>query len=312
MNITTQKVLLDEHERIGERRLELSGILEGKDDRLATIIGPCSMQLGTDHVYEARSLTRSLISTTDSGIVPVVRLPVWKPRTNDEDWHGLDESEPDAAMYQLAHSVRQGTPVAIEVGNAEHVRTYGSLLTAMWIGARTHDRPKKEIQKLIAACGVIAADIPLLVKNDMNGGSVRALKLIEKIREVRSYSTDVPAPVAMIFRGGASITTESEWEEAVLQSSQAAKGSLIVDTAHGSETVHDHNAKKSVEGQIRALKHLRGMVSDGLALSGVMVEASDVVVTLPERETDPNIPTNVAKRLIREIEKERTENNRKQ
>jgi anthranilate/para-aminobenzoate synthase component I len=50
------------------------------------------------------------------------------------------------------------------------------------------------------------------------------------------------------------------------------------------------------------------MVSDGLALSGVMVEASDVVVTLPERETDPNIPTNVAKRLIREIEKERTEN----
>jgi len=149
MNQTTHKVVLDNTERIEQQRDRISRIMRREDAALLSIMGPCSLQLGATHIREAEHINRCMTRTSGEELMHVSRLPTWKPRTNDDDWHGIEETEPDQAMHQIARAVRRGVPVTLEVGNAGHVTKYRNLLSMMWIGSRSHDLSGAQHTRLI-------------------------------------------------------------------------------------------------------------------------------------------------------------------
>ncbi len=270
-----------------------------EDQRMLVIAGPCSDQLGTETSYEGELLS----ALSDDNVLVIHRRPVWKPRTDPTSWKGIDQTEPILAAMQLAAASQGSVPTAIELGEVEHQR-YIENISFGWIGARSIG------STALSSMMIGNPGLPAGIKNDLSGDIEPALETINHVVEGRRrVGGDCAAPVWLINRGGGATTPET-WEEAIRLSVDRTKhhkaAGLIIDLAHGGEQAHAPNAdmSKTIEGQIAAFDHVLEMldqaVEDRFEPAGIMLEASDVN-PLAHRQTDPNMPLDVAITKIEEL-----------
>lgn len=277
-------------------RKEVSDILNGihPDKQMVAIIGPCSAHEATvDQIAEEGERIRALQSELGS-IALIHRMPVWKPRSRAEDWHGLETTSPEAASSLLQSEAAKGGRVAIEVALPEHMPRYKESLTLGWTGSRNVDNRQQLID--------MSMEDPLLpmgVKNGMSGRIDDSMKLAADIMMVRSAAVQETAPAVVIFRGGEELRTPIEVQRAYIAALARTAGNLIYDTAHGTEMAHDPRGgfKKSVPGQVASMNMAIDLAEQNIVPRGIMIEASDT-----ESRTDPNMPLDIAMNGLRRLD----------
>lgn len=271
-----------------ERQRALVGdCLTGRTAGLVAVIGPCAMTLERsiidvegDRLYQAQQ--------EQSGLITLHRMPPWKPRSNPNDWHGL-ESEPDtvvAAYETIAARAAATGNVAIEIGHIPHIARYGRRIALGWSGSRN-----AEDDALIEALATHDHTLPIGVKNGMDGTIGGALAHVDRINELRG-DQGMAAPAVLIYRGGTNAKTPQAWERGYRAALEATDGRMVLDTAHGGEMAFDPkgNYGKSVAGQEACLDRVLAIAArHGEMPAGLIMEASEA-----HSPTDPVMPQRVA------------------
>lgn len=174
MEVKARFPLDDGMEEIKRKRdMEIRNIMEGKDERLLLIIGPCSAD-SEKPVLEYLHRLKDLQKKVEDQIFIVPRLYTGKPRTSGDDYMGMihqpDPSEkPD--MLKGISNVRKlylqvlretGFTCADEMLYPDNYRYYNDLLSYVSVGARSVE----DQQHRLTASGL---NIPVGMKNPLNG-----------------------------------------------------------------------------------------------------------------------------------------------
>ncbi|XQU09103.1 3-deoxy-7-phosphoheptulonate synthase [Halomonas sp. LY9] len=132
--------------QIDQQRQAVQRILNGQDDRLLVVVGPCSIH-DPDAALEYADRLAALSDEISEQVLPVMRVYVEKPRTT-VGWKGL-AYDPDldgsgdmprgiALSRELMHAVAsRGLPVATELLQPMLAPYLDDLLSWVAIGART-------------------------------------------------------------------------------------------------------------------------------------------------------------------------------
>ena len=265
---------------IAARRTRVSDMLGGHSAGLLVVIGPCAMTQ-TETILRREARQMSGLADEDLDIEGLYREPEWKPRTNDEDWHGLITTEPEAAYRTLHEHAGTYANVAIEISaDPRHLERNSDLVTLAWKGGRND--VKGELTEGLA---LRDPTLPVAVKNGLNGEIDRALTDVERIETLRD---GMGARAILLFRGGNNAQNLDAWEEQYLQAHARTNGRLLVDWAHGGEQAGDprRKFKKSQLGQIACMLRTIDIAQrTGKTPVGIFSEASDAY-----SPTDPTIP----------------------
>ena len=170
--------------RVEQARATLRALLDGRDDRLLVIVGPCSLHDHASAIEYARRL-HDLAQRTDDELVLVMRCYLEKPRTR-LGWKGLvndprlDGSFDIERGLGLAHTIllditKVGLPCASELLDPISVRYVEDLLAWGGIGARTcESQPHRELASDLPA--------PVGIKNATHGDPASAIDAIHVAR----------------------------------------------------------------------------------------------------------------------------------
>jgi len=268
---------------IQKTRKKIRDILNGKDDRLLIIIGPCSIHDPSAAIeYASRLLEQRKKYAGELEIV--MRVYFEKPRTT-VGWKGLindpylDESYRideglRVARHLLMEINRLGMPAGSEFLDVISPQYIGDLISWGAIGARTTE---SQIHRELAS-GLSA---PIGFKNGTDGNIKIATDAIQsaskghhflsvhKNGQVAIVETKGNADCHVILRGGKAPNYDEESVNKACAELEAAKlnPSLMVDCSHA-------NSSKQHERQIEVAKDIAAQLAKGSKkIFGVMVES---------------------------------------
>jgi 3-deoxy-7-phosphoheptulonate synthase len=267
----------------GARRA-LQGILHGRDDRLAVVIGPCSIHdAGAARDYAerlARERTR-----LGHALEVVMRVYFEKPRTT-VGWKGLI-NDPDLdgrfrinTGLRLARSLlldinELGLPAGCEFLDIITPQYIADLVAWGAIGARTTE---SQVHRELAS----GLSCPIGFKNGTDGNmrvavdAVRAAShphhFLAVTKQGRSAiaATSGNADCHVILRGGRTPNHDAQGVEAACREMTAAgvHTRLMIDASHG-------NSGKCPERQPAVIETIAGQIEAGdRRIGGVMVESN--------------------------------------
>ncbi len=166
-------VTLKVSEDVGKKRLEIMNVFEGKSDRLALIIGPCSADR-EDSVLDYLCRLKKLSDKVEEKILIIPRVYTNKPRTTGEGYKGLlHQPDPNAKpdMFQGIIATRRMHMRAVEETGfscADEMLYPGSykylddLLGYVAVGARSVENQEHRL----TASGI---EVPVGMKNPTSG-----------------------------------------------------------------------------------------------------------------------------------------------
>lgn len=275
----------EEQERVAAHRRAICRVLQGEDDRLVVIVGPCSIH---DPVAALDYATRLHAATAplDDALLIVMRVYFEKPRTvvgwkgliNDP---GLDNSFQINKGLRIARTllrdvVRLGLPTATEFLDTITPQFIADLLAWAAIGARTTE---SQVHRELAS----GLSMPVGFKNGTGGNITLAVDAVRAARVPHWFPSVTKQGVAAIFatkgndtghiilRGGARTGpnyTETHVREAqALLEKEGLPPRLMVDCSHG-------NSCKNHLRQIDVAADLATQIRNGNhGLCGVMLES---------------------------------------
>ena len=268
---------------IGSTRESIRRILNGQDDRLLVVMGPCSIHDPLAALEYARKL--KVERARHAGTLEVVmRVYFEKPRTT-VGWKGLindpylDESYRIHEGLRIARQLlvdinRLGVPAASEFLDVISPQYIGDLIAWGAIGARTTE---SQVHRELAS-GLSA---PVGFKNGTDGNLKIAIDAIQaaskphhflsvhKNGQVAIVETKGNKDCHVILRGGKTPNYDAASVAAACKEIEAAKlpCRLMVDFSHA-------NANKQHERQIEVARDVAAQVAAGTrCIFGVMVES---------------------------------------
>jgi 3-deoxy-7-phosphoheptulonate synthase len=268
---------------VGETRRRIRHIMQGKDDRLLVIMGPCSIHDPAAALEYARKLKEQRDHYADT-LEIVMRVYFEKPRTT-VGWKGLindsylDESYRIDEGLRIARQLlleinRAGMPAGSEFLDVISPQYIGDLISWGAIGARTTEsQVHRELSSGISA--------PIGFKNGTDGNIRIATDAIQaaarphhflsvhKNGQVAIVETKGNKDCHVILRGGKAPNYDSASVDAACKDLEAAKlpANLMVDCSHA-------NSSKQHEKQIDVARDIAGQISGGSKrIFGVMVES---------------------------------------
>jgi len=171
-------------EKVYESRRAIEAILDGKDDRLLVVVGPCSIH-DTRAALEYASKLKPIADALADALLIVMRVYFEKPRTvvgwkgliNDPD---LDESYHinkglRLARQLLADILELGVPASTEFLDTTFGQFYADLISWGAIGARTAE---SQIHRELAS----GLSMPVGIKNRTDGNVQVAVDAIQAAR----------------------------------------------------------------------------------------------------------------------------------
>ena len=268
---------------IGETRQSIRNIMQGRDDRLLVIIGPCSIHDPAAALEYARRL-KPLREKYKGTLEVVMRVYFEKPRTT-VGWKGLindpymDESYRIDEGLRIARQLlidinRLGMPAGSEFLDVISPQYIGDLIAWGAIGARTTE---SQVHRELAS-GLSA---PIGFKNGTDGNIRIATDAIQaaarphhflsvhKNGQVAIVETKGNADCHVILRGGKAPNYDAASVAAACKDLEAAKlpATLMVDCSHA-------NSSKQHERQIDVARDIADQIAaGGRSVFGVMVES---------------------------------------
>lgn len=268
---------------VGDTRKRIRHIMQGEDDRLLVIIGPCSIHDPAAALEYARRL-KAERERHASELEVVMRVYFEKPRTT-VGWKGLindpylDESFRIHEGLRIARQLlvdinRLGVPAGSEFLDVISPQYIGDLIAWGAIGARTTE---SQVHRELAS-GLSA---PVGFKNGTDGNIKIAIDAIQaaarghhflsvhKNGQVAIVETKGNKDCHVILRGGKAPNFDAASVAAACAEIEAAKlpCRLMVDASHA-------NSSKQHQRQIDVMKDVGGQLAAGnRCIFGVMVES---------------------------------------
>ncbi len=272
-------------EQIARSREAVRAVLDGSDDRLLVIVGPCSI-----HDPEAGLDYARLLAGAQDELGPdlllVMRTYFEKPRTT-VGWKGLINDPHLNGSHDIATGLRRargflrevttlGLACATEFLEPISPQYIADLISWGAIGARTTE---SQIHRQLAS----GLSMPIGFKNGTDGGVQIALDAVAAASAPQSFlgigadgraslvSTLGNPDVSLILRGGAD---GPNWETPhVRAAAQALEDRglvprLIVDASHGNSG-KDHRRQAEVAAQLA-----EQVAGEGEAIAGIMLESN--------------------------------------
>jgi 3-deoxy-7-phosphoheptulonate synthase len=269
---------------VARGRRAIRAVLNGDDDRLFIVVGPCSIH-DPRAAYEYAERLRELAEKVKDRFVLVMRVYFEKPRTT-VGWKGLIndprmdgsfriEEGLKAARSLLLRVTKLGLPAATEALDPVSPQYLSELISWHAIGARTTE---SQTHRELAS----GLSTPVGFKNGTDGDVQVALDAIRSAAaphrfigvdpegQVSVYRTKGNPDCHVVLRGG----RETNYDRAsVLYASEKLKMAglnrrLMVDCSHGNSE-KDHRRQPSVFDA--CLEQIRGGASP---ISGLMLESN--------------------------------------
>ena len=268
---------------IGNTRSAIRQIMQGKDDRLLVVMGPCSIHDPAAALDYARQLKVQRDKYADR-LEIVMRVYFEKPRTT-VGWKGLindpylDESYRIDEGLRIARQLlveinRLGVPAGSEFLDVISPQYIGDLISWGAIGARTTE---SQVHRELAS-GLSA---PIGFKNGTDGNLKIAIDAIQaasrphhflsvhKNGQVAIVETRGNKDCHVILRGGKTPNYDAASVAAACKEIEAAKldCTLMVDCSHA-------NSSKQHEKQVEVARDIAQQMKGGnRCIFGVMVES---------------------------------------
>jgi len=268
---------------ITQTRQSIHNIINGQDDRLLVVIGPCSIHNPAAALEYAQRLQAVRAQYQDS-LEIVMRVYFEKPRTT-VGWKGLindpylDESYRIDEGLRMARQLlidinRLGVPAGSEFLDVISPQYIGDLISWGAIGARTTE---SQVHRELAS-GLSA---PIGFKNGTDGNIRIATDAIQsagrghhflsvhKNGQVAIVNTNGNPDCHVILRGGKAPNYDAASVQAACKDLLAAKlpATLMVDCSHA-------NSSKQHERQKDVARDIAGQVASGShSVFGVMIES---------------------------------------
>lgn len=272
-------------DQINNQRETILNILEGRDNRLLMIAGPCSIHDPKAVLAYALKL-KELQTAVQDQIYIVMRAYIEKPRTTvgwkgflyDPDLNGSADMqaglEKSRALY--LQIIEMGLPIASELLNPMATAYFDDLLAWGAIGARTSE---SQIHR------EISSHMPYSIgfKNGTDGSIQIALDAIQSASHSHQFmgmsQSGLPSileskgnPKAHLILRGSNHGTNFQLEE-IEKIKAKVKGitpALVIDCSHGNST-KDPLKQTQVLNQIIAERHLsevRGVMLESFLIDG--------------------------------------------
>ena len=272
-------------EFVARSRHAVEDIVLDRDDRLLTVVGPCSIHDPAAALEYAEHLREAAVRFA-ADLCVVMRVHVEKPRTV-VGWKGLINDPGLDGSFQITHGLRLARKLMVDLARlrlpaaTEFLDTmlgqyYSELVTWGVIGARTVE---SQVHRALAS----GLSMPVGFKNRTDGDVRVAVEAMVSARHPHWFASltrdGTPAMLGtsgndrcqLVLRGG---TRGSNFSSAQVQAAigllQAAglPSRLIVDCSHG-------NSGKDAERQPAVAADLAAQIAAGQrAICGVMLESN--------------------------------------
>lgn len=270
---------------VDQGRAESAAILNGEDDRLLVVVGPCSIHDPIAAIEYAQRL-KPLADKYAKDLQIVMRVYFEKPRTV-VGWKGLINDPNINGSFEINKGLRIGRKLLIDIcelglpTGAEFLDTIIPQFIAdaiAWsaIGARTTE---SQVHRELAS----GLSMPVGFKNGTSGNVQIAIDAVRSSREPHWFPSVTKQGVTAIFqttgnpsshvilRGGSRTGPNYEAEDIkkVVQQLESVKlpTQLIVDCSHG-------NSNKDYTRQTVVAENLADQISQGQkAIAGLMLES---------------------------------------
>jgi 3-deoxy-7-phosphoheptulonate synthase len=268
-----------------EGRGAIQKVLDGTDDRLVVIVGPCSIhdvKAGKEYAHKLRKQMLEF----QSELVVVMRVYFEKPRTT-VGWKGLINDPDLDGSFKINKGLRLarefllevtslGLPTAVEFLDTISPQYLADLVSWGAIGARTTE---SQVHRELAS----GLSMPVGFKNATSGDVKIAADAVMSARNPHSFLSVTKQGLAgivhtrgnpyghIILRGGNSGTN---YDAASIESAKGvcAKGKIdnwiVVDCSHG------NSQKKHTNQPIVAVELCRQISAGESAIVGVMLESN--------------------------------------
>ncbi|KAJ2785220.1 hypothetical protein H4R18_000671 [Coemansia javaensis] len=269
----------------GRRAAE--AIIQGKDDRLLVIVGPCSIH-NTAAALEYADCLRAYAAAAADDLCIVMRVYFEKPRTT-VGWKGLI-NDPDLngkfainkglrkARTLLLDIAEKGLPAGCELLDTISPQYIGDLVSWGAIGARTTE---SQVHRELAS----GMSVPIGFKNGTDGNVKIAVDAIKSAESPHCFlsvtkqglsaivETQGNAHCHIILRGGADGPNYEEHHVDAYVAQLAKAGvnpRLMIDCSHGNSS-KDFRRQPIVAASIA---HQLAATDSGRYIAGVMIESN--------------------------------------
>lgn len=269
---------------VAESRTEVARIIEGKDDRLVVVVGPCSIHDPKAGLEYARRL-KPVMDRLSADLKIVMRTYFEKPRTT-VGWKGLindPKLDGSFAINQglrvartfLRDVVELGLPTALEFLDPITPQFMADLVTWGAIGARTTE---SQVHRELAS----GLSMPVGFKNGTSGTVQIAADAVRSAAEPHHFLSVTKQGLAaivatkgnphchVILRGGSNgpnYGAEAVASAVALLAKNKLSGTLMIDTSHA-------NSGKDPARQPEVASAIAAQVSEGSrSIFGVMIES---------------------------------------
>lgn len=269
---------------VAQSRTEVANIIDGKDDRLVVVVGPCSIHDPEAGLEYARRL-KQLVPGLSADLKIVMRTYFEKPRTT-VGWKGLindPKLDGSFAINQglrvartfLRDVVELGLPTALEFLDPITPQFMADLVTWGAIGARTTE---SQVHRELAS----GLSMPVGFKNGTGGTVQIAADAVRSAAEPHHFLSVTKQGLAaivatkgnphchVILRGGSNgpnYGSEAVAAAVALLEKNKLPGKLMVDTSHA-------NSGKDPAKQPQVADAIAAQVASGSrSIFGVMIES---------------------------------------
>ena len=282
--ISEQPISEKSSETVFNARKEFSDVLYKKDERLAVVVGPCSIHDPIAAKEYAELLLNEKNNLKDNLLI-IMRVYFEKPRTT-VGWKGLI-NDPDldnsfnidkglSIARKLLRDINDmGMPAGTEFLDVITPQYIADLISWGAIGARTTE---SQVHRELAS----GSSCPIGFKNATNGGiqvaadaigsALHPHKFLSVTKEGKAaiFSSSGNKDCHVILRGGKEPNYTKEFINStseILQSN-GLEESIMVDMSHG-------NSSKQHKKQIDVCKNIADQISAGEdRITGVMIESN--------------------------------------
>ncbi len=268
---------------VSRSRERLHRILHGEDDRLAVVIGPCSIHDVDSAMEYAQRLVKEHERLRDT-LEIVMRVYFEKPRTT-VGWKGLINDPDLDGRFDINRGLKKargllvainqlGLPAGCEFLDMITPQYIGDLVSWGAIGARTTE---SQVHRELAS----GLSCPVGFKNGTDGNVKIAVDAVQAAAEPHHFlavtkqgrsaiaTTTGNRDCHVILRGGRAPNYDAASVEAAWKAVEAARLStrIMIDASHG-------NSNKRPENQPMVIESIARQIEAGdLRIGGVMLES---------------------------------------